>query len=473
MAIRGIPYISILSTIALIASPLVYAASVNLPQSGQKQCYDNAGTVIDCSGTGQDGEQRAGLEWPDPRFTITYCNSSAPCSNQSADCDNNASTDVVIDNLTGIIWARNANRDSTNVYGTMDWEQALNAANWLTLCGYADWRLPNVNELESLVHAGFKEEICGGPACPTLAAWLNSQGFINAKDVHEGWYWSSTTDEGKSVNNFHNYTWGVDFYFGYVNSANKSSYQNVWPVRTGEGATSPAMVWQTGQTTCYNYAGTEIGCPGTGQDGEIRAGVPLPNPRFSVSGDCMTDNLTGLTWATNSNIIGTRYWYQAITDANALSLCGYSDWRLPNRKESFSLSNETLSWFWTSTTDQIFVGSAYVMQQGGLNRGDKDNVSTLYYVWPVRGGACSNQPIRINSTGYATIQAAYDSAGNGQTILIQAADFSENPDMDRNINIALDGGYDCAFSSNAGSSTISGSMTISKGIVTIDRVTIR
>jgi hypothetical protein len=99
--------------------------------------------------------------------------------------------------------------------------------------------------------------------------------------------------------------------------------------------------------------------------------------------------------------------------------------------------------------------------------------TSLYYLWPVRGGACSNQPVRIDSTGYATIQAAYDSAGTGQAILIQAADFMENPDMDRIIDIALNGGYDCAFSSNAGTSTISGSVTIGKGTVTIDRVTIR
>jgi hypothetical protein len=356
----------------------------------------------------------------------------------------------------------------------MHWEQALTAANGLTLCGYTDWRLPNVNELESLVNAGFKEEVCDGTACPTLAAWLNSQGFINVRDQYEGWYWTSTTDEGKlTQNQFHNYAWGVDFYFGWVNSANKSSYQNVWPVRTVQGGTSPAMVWQTGQTKCYNYAGVEIGCTGTGQDGETRAGIPLPNPRFSVSGDCTTDYLTGLTWATDANVIGSRYWYQAISDANALSLCGYSDWRLPNRKEAFSLANETLNWFWTSTTDQIFKESAYVMQQGGVGRADKDNVSSVYYVWPVRGGACSNQPVRMNSTGYATIQGAYDVAGSGQTILAQAADFMENLDMDRIINVALHGGYDCAFSSNTSVSTINGSMTVGRGTVTIDQVTIR
>jgi len=40
---------------------------------------------------------------------------------------------------------------------------------------------------------------------------------------------------------------------------------------------------QTGQTKCYNSAGLEIGCAGTGQDGEIQAGVAWPKPRFKVS----------------------------------------------------------------------------------------------------------------------------------------------------------------------------------------------
>ncbi len=33
---------------------------------------------------------------------------------------------------------------------------------------------------------------------------------------------------------------------------------------------------QTGQTKCYDTNGVEIPCAGTGQDGDIRAGVPCP-----------------------------------------------------------------------------------------------------------------------------------------------------------------------------------------------------
>lgn len=62
---------------------------------------------------------------------------------------------------------------------------------------------------------------------------------------------------------------------------------------------------QTGQVRCHNTAGTEISCAGTGKDGEIRAGVPWPNPRFTVSGNCVTDTLTGLMWPKNGRSGGT------------------------------------------------------------------------------------------------------------------------------------------------------------------------
>jgi hypothetical protein len=33
-----------------------YTATVDLPQSGQTKCYNEAGTEIACAGTGQDGD---------------------------------------------------------------------------------------------------------------------------------------------------------------------------------------------------------------------------------------------------------------------------------------------------------------------------------------------------------------------------------------------------------------------------------
>jgi len=42
---------------------------------------------------------------------------------------------------------------------------------------------------------------------------------------------------------------------------------------------------KTGQTTCYKPDGAVFPCTGTGQDGELQKGTPLPDPRFTDNSD--------------------------------------------------------------------------------------------------------------------------------------------------------------------------------------------
>jgi hypothetical protein len=87
---------------------------------------------------GDDGDIQAGVQWPVPRFT---------------DLDNG----TVRDNLTGLIWLKNA-----NCFDVRSWAQALTAATNLASpsCDLSDgsvagdWRLPNVKELFSLIDVG-------------------------------------------------------------------------------------------------------------------------------------------------------------------------------------------------------------------------------------------------------------------------------------------------------------------------------
>ncbi|HEY5974452.1 MAG TPA: DUF1566 domain-containing protein, partial [Geobacteraceae bacterium] len=114
------------------------------------------------------------------------------------------------------------------------------------------------------------------------------------------------------------------------------------------GAAQAATVQlpQTGQANCYDVNGNGVNCAGSGQDGNIRAGVALPSPRFTGNGDgTITDNLTGLVWLANADCFGAREWATAIGSANALAngACGLTDgslagqWRLPNKNELTSL----------------------------------------------------------------------------------------------------------------------------------------
>jgi hypothetical protein len=98
----------------------------------------------------------------------------------------------------------------------------------------------------------------------------------------------------------------------------------------------------------------------------------------------------------------TRTWATALTYANGLTICGYDDWRLPNRKELRSLINygqaDTAAWlntqgfsnvqagyYWSSSTyasDTVYAWFVY-MSVGTVDGLIKANSR---YVWPVRAG---------------------------------------------------------------------------------------
>ena len=114
---RNLHLIIILAT-SLLPFATTQAAPANLPETGQTTCYNTVGTVIPCAGTGQDGEHRAGVAWPAPRFTV----------------GTGTIVDCVTDNLTGLMWVKAPSAvPATGV-------NALTAANDLTLCGFTDWR---------------------------------------------------------------------------------------------------------------------------------------------------------------------------------------------------------------------------------------------------------------------------------------------------------------------------------------------
>ncbi|MCX5900769.1 MAG: DUF1566 domain-containing protein, partial [Proteobacteria bacterium] len=156
--------LSLAAALSLLLPALAGAFPAMVPRTGQTTCYDTTGIVIDCAGTGQDGDWLAGVPWPDPRFT-------------------DRGDGTVSDNLTGLVWAKNANRlgtidsenDTDNLTGDgrVTWQHALDYIKKLNrevYLGHSDWRLPNVNELESLVNAELY-----GPALPLNHPFTNVQ----------------------------------------------------------------------------------------------------------------------------------------------------------------------------------------------------------------------------------------------------------------------------------------------------------
>ncbi len=131
---------------------------------------------------------------------------------------------TVIDNITGLIWLKNANCTETvggvtkTSPGWLSWDNALTWSNALASgkCGLTDnstagqWRLPNINELHSQ-----------GPTWPPGTPLFTA--------VQYGYYWSSSTYVDGT-----DYAWFVFMPAGDVGSGPKPNYSYVWPVRSGQ-----------------------------------------------------------------------------------------------------------------------------------------------------------------------------------------------------------------------------------------------
>jgi len=118
---------------------------------------------------------------------------------------------------------------------------------------------------------------------------------------------------------------------------------------------APAAAYQlpdTGQHKCYNDAGTEITCPRPGerfygQDAQYQG----PEPAFRDNGNgTVTDLNTGLMWQQGDDqnecaeySYGCYTWEEAGAYCDALTLAGYTDWRLPDRRELVSIVNYAIA----------------------------------------------------------------------------------------------------------------------------------
>lgn len=323
-----------------------------IPVTGQTTTY----------GTGDDGDLQRGAVWPNPRFT-------------------DSSNGTVTDNLTGLIWLKDANCAN----GTMGLNAALVFANTLfdgstdhnggdcslsDTSGVGAWRLPNALELYSLVHLGVDS-----PALPNTSGtgkWAEGDPFTGVQ-----WgvtvtilnpYWTSTWLNGAY--------WALDFWFARFDVGGTFDAL-VWPVRSRrrdepqpETPPPPSLVLAEGSLqfpdgSVQNVAvpaepgapvrrtGSFVGSPGG--DGYLRLGVEWPNPRFTDNGDgTVKDELTGLIWLQDADCFGSQTWSNALAKSNALfdgctdcggtdNDCGLSDgsvegqWRLPNLRELLGL----------------------------------------------------------------------------------------------------------------------------------------
>ena len=187
------------------------------------QCRKTPTESLTATG-GMDGYTHLRVPWsyvtsgsttPETRFSIGTNDSGGTCP---------SGQEVRNDNLTGLMWIESPTstdykwQDATvtpNIYPALAAVAVINASGY---CGYSDWRLPNVNELASLVNW----------AQSNTATWLNqpAQGFSN---VQPGNYWSSTTYAASPSG-----AWVVSMGNGFMDAKSKTTTTSyVWVVRGG------------------------------------------------------------------------------------------------------------------------------------------------------------------------------------------------------------------------------------------------
>ena len=307
---------------------------VSIPRTGQTISYVS----------GDDASVNKGVAWPSSRFT-----------------DNKDGT--VTDHLTGLVWLKNA-----GCFAPSSWSAALNSANLLASgqCGLTDgstagqWRMPNVNELESLVDIS-----------QSNPAIIVSSPFANIAMATA--YWSSSSYMASSPFNFAN-TGGapasamaIRFTDGrWINgnvalpySNDKStSLNSLWAVKSGLPgvvdlqATGEYYVLATGDDAyhtcpfCEGTVNSDVDTPVAGDSASLANSKPLTSPRIIDKGDgTLYDTVTGLTWLKKADCIQAP-WADAIAAVNSLASgqCGLTDgsasgqWRMPNRFEMLSLA---------------------------------------------------------------------------------------------------------------------------------------
>lgn len=148
--------------------------------------------------------------------------------------------------------------------------------------------------------------------------------------------------------------------------------------------------------------------------------------RFIEQNEVVLDTQTGLIWTKNASISDfSMTWNETLTfirELNHSERYGYSDWKLPNRKELFSLmSHETINpslptphpfiniftgYYWTSTSCARLPNQAWYIHLGGA-RAFKGMKYHSYMVWPVR--MADNLDTRIFQTGQ---RHCYDENGD-------------------------------------------------------------
>ncbi len=308
------------------ASTLTYP----IVDTGQSMCYDDS-SAIPCP---DEGDAFYGQDAQITGNAPSYTDNGDPSTGSGQ-------AGTVTDNVTGLVWQQSPDVEEDGDIDANDkltYDEACAYCENLTLGGYDDWELPNIDQLYSLID--FSGADPSGPNPSNLIPFIDTDYFdfgygdVDAGErVIDAQYASSTLYVADS-----NQMFGVNFADGRIK---------------GYGLTRPG--------------------PG-GEEMEFYVRCVRENSSYGVNDfsdnddGTITDIATGLMWAQNDSGTGMN-WEDALAyveQQNAESYLGYSDWRLPNAKELQSIVDTTRSPDTTSSAaiDLLFNATAITNEAG-------------------------------------------------------------------------------------------------------------
>lgn len=211
---------------------------------------------------------------------------------------------TITDMVTGLVWQKG--------YELMSYDEAMAAAEALTLGGYSDWRLPSIKEAYSLImFNGVDASSRDMGSVPEGAIPFLDTNYFDFKYGSNGTraidtqMLSSTKYVGSSANDRMKLIFGVNMADGRIKG---------YPITTREGGK---------QYTVRFVRGAEYGV----------------NNFVDNGNKTISDKATGLMWQKNDSGKGMN-WQEALEYAalmNKKKHLGYNDWRVPDAKELQSI----------------------------------------------------------------------------------------------------------------------------------------
>lgn len=273
----------------LAASGFAAAPGYTIVDTGQSNGYDKAGAIaLPPPGQPFYG-QDANYKGAQPAYRVN---------------GDGTATDL----NTGLMWRQDPG-------AKMTYEQAVAGAGACRLAGHADWRLPTIKELYSLI------QFNGTDPSPGRHGDSGPRPFIDDAVFR---FQYGREEEGDRI---------IDSQFAsstrYV-STTMGRNETMFGVNFADGRIKGYPIGKMGPRGEKKYYVLYVrGNPDYGKN------------KFTDNGDgTVTDHATGLTWQKADSGKGLN-WAAALAYAENLEYAGHSDWRLPNAKELQSIVDYT------------------------------------------------------------------------------------------------------------------------------------